>query len=329
MSKDARPLISIVIPVYNEERNIRRAYDAVKLLFKKIEHDYRLELLFSDNHSSDRTEAELEKIAQADPVVKVLRLARNYGFQRSVITAYRHVSGNAAIQLDCDLQDPVDIIPEFLRLWKEGHDVVVGIRRQRKEARLLQSGRKSFYKLVKSISDDNIIENAGDFRLVDRKVLDRLAQINDARPYTRGLVSSLAVKQTGVEYDREERKFDESKFPLKRLLGFATDGIVSHSLVPLRLASFTGIFVFFAAILMALYYVVTYLVFGATWPPGFATLVVFLLMSVALNAIFVGIVGEYVGRIYDEVRVRPVSLIERSINFSELPENSDEIHKRS
>jgi len=326
MEQDSRPLISIVIPVYNEERNIKLAYDAVKALFKTLEDKYRLELLFSDNHSTDGTEMELEKLAYADPEVKVIRLARNYGFQRSIMTAYRCVSGDAAIQLDCDLQDPIEVIPSLLALWEEGHDVVVGIRRKRKESRLLQLTRRVFYKLVSSISDDNIVENAGDFRLVDRTVLDRLARINDSRPYTRGLVSALAVNQTGVEYDRDARQFEESKFPVRRLFGFATDGIVNHSLVPLRLASFTGAIVFLAAVVMALYYMVSYFVAGATWPPGFATLVVFLLMSIALNAIFIGIVGEYVGRIYDEVRVRPLSLIERSIN---MPDGAAEPEKRT
>jgi len=326
MKQDKRPLISIVIPVYNEERNIPLAYNAVKGLFKTLEDKYRLEVLFSDNHSTDGTESELEKLAYADPDVKVIRLARNYGFQRSIMTAYRCVTGDAAIQLDCDLQDPIEVIPSLIALWEDGHDVVVGIRRKRKESRLLQLARRVFYKLVTSITDDNIVENAGDFRLVDRTVLDRLAKINDSRPYTRGLVSALAVNQAGVEYDRDARQFEQSKFPLRRLFGFATDGIVNHSLVPLRLATFTGAIVFFAAMVMALYYVVTYFLFGATWPPGFATLVVFLLMSIALNAIFIGIVGEYVGRIFDEVRTRPLSLIERSIN---LPEQPDDPEKRN
>ena len=314
---DPRPLISIVIPVFNEERNVRLAYDAVTGLFETLADRYRLELFFSDNHSTDGTEAELEKLTASDPRVKVIRLARNFGFQRSVMTAYRHVTGDAAIQLDCDLQDPTDIIPEFLKLWEEGHDVVVGIRRKRQEGRALQAGRRAFYRLVKSISDDNIVENAGDFRLVDRSVLDRLAGISDARPYTRGLVSSLAVSQVGVEYDRAERQFEQSKFPLRRLLGFATDGIVSHSLVPLRMASVVGLFVFCLSLVMALYYIVTYFFFGASWPRGFATLVIFLLMSISLNAIFIGIVGEYVGRIYDEVRTRPLSLIEKSVNLDQ------------
>lgn len=316
---DSIPLISIVIPVFNEERNIRLAYDAVAELFDRVSDRYRIEFIFSDNHSTDRTSDELEVLAAMDSRVKVVRLARNFGFQRSVLTAYRFASGDAAVQLDCDLQDPPSTTLEFLRLWEEGHDVVVGIRRKRQESWLLQSCRRSFYKLVRAISYDDLVENGGDFRLIDRSVLKRLEKIRDARPYTRGLVSSLAVNQTGVVYDRAARQFESSKFPLARLFGFATDGIVSHSLVPLRLATFFGMFVFSGALLLAFYYVATYAVFGATWPRGFATLVVFLLLSIGLNAIFIGIVGEYVGRIFDEVRERPLSLVERTINIPDDP----------
>ncbi len=317
MSDSDLPLISIVIPVFNEERNIRLAYDAVNKMFDGIRDRYRMELVFSDNHSTDGTQTELEVLAAMDPRVKVIRLARNFGFQKSVLTAYRYTSGAAAVQLDCDLQDPPGTILEFLRLWEDGHDVVVGIRRKRQESWLLQACRRAFYKLVRAISEDELVENGGDFRLIDRSVLNRLEKIRDSRPYTRGLVSSLAVNQNGVVYDRAARQFESSKFPVARLFGFATDGIVSHSLVPLRLATFFGIVVFCAAIILAFYYVVTYALFGATWPRGFATLAVFLLFSIALNAVFIGIVGEYVGRIFEQVRERPLSLTERTINISD------------
>ena len=217
--------------------------------------------------------------------------------------------------MDCDLQDPPDLIPDFLHEWERGHDVVVGIRRRRQESWVLQLARRLFYKIVSAISDDNIVENAGDFRLVDRSVIDKLAEINDAWPYTRGLISSLAARQVGIEYDRLARQFERSKFPLRRLTGFATDGIVNHSLVPLRLASFAGVLISIVAFVISLYYVLAYFVAGQSWPAGFATLTILLLVSVGLNAIFIGIVGEYVGRIYDQVRVRPLTIIERTINL--------------
>ena len=315
--KNALPLISVLIPVFNEEKNIVLAYDAVTAQFERMKDRYRLEILFSDNHSEDGTEHELEQLAARDPRVKVIRLARNFGFQRSVLTAFRHASGVAAIQLDCDLQDPPELMPVFLEKWEAGYDVVVGIRRKREERWILQLSRRAFYKFVTAISDDNIIENAGDFRLVDRTVIDQLALINDARPYTRGLVSSLAARQIGIEYDRQARKFEQSKFPLARLSGFAADGIVSHSLVPLRFATFCGVVISVAAFCIAAYYVLAFLIAGQSWPAGFATLAILLLVSVGLNGIFIGIVGEYVGRIYDQVRVRPLTVIERTINMEQ------------
>lgn len=311
-----RPLVTILIPVYNEERNIRLAYDAVLAQFEKLP-DYRLELLFCDNHSIDGTPAQLERLAAEDDRVKVVRYARNFGFQRSVLTGYRMASGDVAIQLDCDLQDPPEMIPQFLAEWRKGHDVVVGIRRKRKESLPLQLGRRLFYRLVTAISDDNIVENAGDFRLVDRSVINRLVKVNDALPYTRGLISSLAARQTGIVYDRRARQFESSKFPLRRLTGFAADGIISHSLFPLRISGYAGFAIFAGTMLLSMFYAIGWLITGQDWPAGFATTTILMLMSLGLNAMFIGIVGEYVGRIYIQVRDRPITIVERTINMSD------------
>jgi len=319
-------LISIIIPVFNEEKNILPAYQAIKAQFEALKDRYRMEIIFSDNHSVDGTQRELEQLAASDKSVKVIRLARNFGFQRSVLTAFRHASGEAAIQIDCDLQDPPEVIPLFLKKWEAGHDVVLGIRRKRTENWLLQISRRLYYKLVVRVSDDNIVENAGDFRLVDRSIIDQLSQINDARPYTRGLISSLAARQVGVEFDRRSRQFGKSKFPIWRLTSFAVDGIVSHSLFPLRLASFFGGVIFVVTFFLSLYYVFSYFFGGQAWPSGFATLVILLLMSIGLNAIFIGIVGEYIGRVYDQVRVRPLTVVENTIN---LPTKKSRTKKQS
>lgn len=315
-----RPLISVIVPVFNEEDNVERCYHAVREVFARVADEYRLELFFSDNHSTDRTFEILAGLAARDPDVRVIRLARNFGFQRSVLTAFRSVTGDAAVQIDCDLQDPPELILEFLKLWRQGHDVVVGIRRKRQEAAVLQLARKGFYRLLRRISDDQMIDDAGDFRLVDRSVIERLKQVRDARPYTRGLVSALSARQTGIPYDRSAREFGQSKFPVRRLFGFAMDGIVNHSLVPLRLATWVGMAAFLGAFLMILWYVGRYALGGADWPPGFATLAVLLLGSIGLNAMLIGILGEYVGRIYEEVRVRPLTIIETSLNLDRAPD---------
>jgi glycosyltransferase involved in cell wall biosynthesis len=315
----SRKLISVIIPVFNEENNIRRAYAEVCRVFDEMRR-YDVEILFTDNHSTDRTPEILADIARIDPCVKVIRFASNFGFHNSVLTGYRLAEGEAAIQLDCDLQDPPSAFPAFLELWEKGHDVVVGLRRNRQESKLIQLARKAYYRLVQRFSDDNLIPDGGDFRLVDRSILDHLRVIHEAHPYTRGLVSALAKSQIGILVDRDRRQFDQSKFPVKRLFGFAMDGLLSHSLLPLRLATYFGFIMSVALFLLASAYAIARLLVGSDWPSGFASLAVLIALGASLNAIFLGIIGEYVGRIYNQVRQRPNTIIEYAINLNQPPE---------
>jgi glycosyltransferase involved in cell wall biosynthesis len=314
-SNGRRRLISLVMPVYNEEANLDRAYAALTAIFDALPQ-YDLEFVFTDNHSEDKTFEHLTALAKTDSRVKAIRFTRNYGFQRSLLTAYRHASGDAAIQIDCDLQDPPDLIPRFLALWEQGHDVVVGLRRRREEPRLLTLGRRAFYFLLSRISDDQVTRDAGDFRLVDRSVIDRLRTLNDFNPYVRGVVSSLAVRETGIPYDRVQRIHGRSKFPLRKLVGFALDGILGHSVLPLRLASYAGLAISFFIFLLGLFYIVAALFFGRSWPSGLATIIVVTLFGISLNAIFLGIIGEYVSRIYQQVRFRPLVVVETALNIA-------------
>src|ERR1700687_2795961 len=289
---------SVVVPVFNEERNVMPLYEAVTRVFESIKHSYSLELIFTDNHSSDRTFEYLQELAAKDFRVKAIRFTRNYGFQRSLMTGYRLATGDAAIQIDCDLQDPPELIPTLLQLWENGNDVVVGLRQKREENFLLSWLRWAFYRLLNRISEDRLTPDAGDFRLVDKSILSQLRAIDHADPYVRGLISSLAVSETGVHYDRQARKNEKSKFPLRRLFGLAIHGIVSHSLVPLRLAIYAGIVVSMVTLFLCVYYFVMAILFGVVWPPGFATTTVLILFGISLNGIFMGILGEYIGRIY-------------------------------
>jgi glycosyltransferase involved in cell wall biosynthesis len=317
-SKPRNRLISLVMPVYNEEANVDRAYAALTAIFEKLPQ-YDLEFVFTDNHSEDRTFEHLAALAKADRRVKVIRFTRNYGFQRSLLTAYRNAAGDAAIQVDCDLQDPPDLIPQFIALWEKGHDVVVGLRRRREEPALLTLGRRVFYALLDRISDDPLTRDAGDFRLVDRSVIDRLKELNDYNPYVRGVVSSFAARETGIPYDRAPRLHGRSKFPLRKLVGFALDGIIGHSVLPLRLASYAGLSISVVVFLLALFYLFEALLFHRSWPSGFATLIVVTLFGISLNAIFLGIIGEYVSRIYQQVRFRPLVTVEATANMSDGP----------
>ncbi len=309
-----KQLISIIVPVYNEEKNVERAYITIADELKKIDNiDY--EIIFTDNHSTDGTFQKLEIIAAQDIKVRVLRFARNFGFQRSILTGYNHALGDAAIQIDCDLQDPPSVFAEFIRLWRSGHDVVIGLRSQRVERKRMIILRRLYYQLLNKISDVPHQVDAGDFRLVDRSVLDMLRTVDDRQPYVRGLISEFASNQIGIHYPRNKREFGESKFPLRQLTKMALDGIFSYSTTPLRVASYLGIFIALFTTIMLSVYIVLRVFFAHSWPLGFTTITVLILFGISINALFLGIIGEYVGRIFNQIRKRPLVIIEKTLNF--------------
>jgi dolichol-phosphate mannosyltransferase len=317
--KTKRSLVSIIIPIFNEEANVKTAYEAVRTVFSPLESQYAFEIIFTDNHSTDSSFALVQALAREDDRVRGVRFARNFGFHRSVLTGYRMAAGDIAVQIDCDLQDPPEVIPEFLKQWQEGYDLVVGVRRERNDGQTFHWARKLFYRLLAKMSDDTIVLDSGDFRLLDRAILDQLQSINDAAPFVRGLTSLLAAKQCTVSYDRKPRLHGESKFPLRSLIGLAVDGMLAHSIVPLRVATYTGLAVALVTFLSTLAYIVGRLLFHVPMPAGFATTTALLLLGITLNALFLGIIGEYVGRIYNQVRARPITVIEQSINIDLSP----------
>jgi polyisoprenyl-phosphate glycosyltransferase len=317
VSAAPKKLLSIVVPVFNEEGNIEPLHAAVEAALLPLADRYDWEYVFTDNHSNDATFAELTRLSARDPRVRVFRFSRNFGFQRSIFTGYLKARGDAAIQIDCDLQDPPELIVDFVKRWEEGYSVVYGVRKKRVEGVLITLTRKVFYRLIDWLSEDKLPHDAGDFRLVDRQVLDVLTRIEDQRPYLRGTLATLGFNQLGVEYDRKGRIHGESKFRFKDLLGLAMDGILAHSIIPLRAATWVGLAVSGLTLLGILVYVIGFIGFGRDWPPGFATTTVLILSSLSLNAVFLGIIGEYVGRIYIQVRRRPLTVIEHNIDSVE------------
>lgn len=315
MPRNSLPCISVVVPVYNEEANVRRAYDAIRAELEPRE-DLTFEIVFTDNHSTDRTFALLREIAQADPRVKVIRFARNFGFNRSILTGYRFARGDAAIQIDCDLEDPPQLFHEFIRLWREGHDVVVGVRARRQESAFRARARSAYYRLLDSISETRHETNAGDFRLVDRSVLDQLALVDDAQPYMRGLVSELASNQAAVPYERTARReFGESKFPARQLMKLALEGVFAHSTLPLKLATYIGLAVAVITAALSGVFLLGRLLQPEDWPVGYATTTILILFGISLNGLFLGVIGEYIARIYHQVRTRPTVIVERTVNL--------------
>jgi dolichol-phosphate mannosyltransferase len=309
-----KKLISIVIPVFNEQENIEPLHQALVPVLAGLEDRYDFEILFTDNHSTDQTFPILRRLAAQDRRVRALRFSRNFGFQRSILTGYHHARGDAAIQMDCDLQDPPSLIPVFLGKWEEGYQVVYGERTSRKESWWSSTSRKIFYRLIDLLSEDPLPLDAGDFRLVDRCVLHELKSVNDDQPYLRGTIATLGFNQIGIPYDREERRRGQSKFTLRQLFGLALDGILNHSIVPLRIATYLGLLVALCTFGALAFYVIGGLFFARTWPPGFATITVLILASLSLNALFLGVIGEYLGRMYRQMKKGSLTIIQEEID---------------
>lgn len=307
---DERPLISIVVPVYNEEANIGPFYAAVNAVTQELEPAYRFEFVFTDNHSTDNTFPLLRDLTERDTRVTAYRFSRNFGFQRSIMTGYTRARGDAAIQLDVDLQDPPELISRFLQEWQAGADVVYGIRVKRQESWLLNIQRVLFYRLIDKLSEEKIPLDAGDFRLISRRVIDLLKSFDDVQPYLRGTIATLGFKQVGIPYNRNARVRGESKFPFSKLVALAIDGILNHSVVPLRVSTYFGLAVSALTLLSVFAYTIAKIFARSAWPAGFATLAALGLASISINAMLLGIIGEYLGRMYRQLKKQPLTIVE-------------------
>jgi glycosyltransferase involved in cell wall biosynthesis len=315
MKKPAKPIVSILVPAFNEEENVERAYTAIVDAFRRLP-GYDYEIIVTDNHSTDRTFQILKNIAVRDPKLKVIRFSRNYGYERSLLVAYQHATGACSIQIDCDLQDPPGHIPQMLDLWRQGNEVVYGVRKSLPDGFFISWLRRVFYASMRFVSEDDLPLNAGEFRLVDARILKELRKVDDTSPYIRGLISSMGFSQVGFEYDRVARVAGKSKFPFKAMLALAVDGVLNHSLLPLRLASTLSLLFGTLTLLLVFVYLVASFILGQDWPAGFTTTTVLLLTSITLNAMFLGIIGEYVGRIFMQSKHRPIPIIEVTLNGS-------------
>jgi polyisoprenyl-phosphate glycosyltransferase len=306
--------ISVLVPAFNEEATVKRAYDELKRVLESLP-ETTFEIIFTDNHSTDATFDLLKQIGATDPRVKVIRFSRNVGYQRSLLVAYQSATGDCAVQVDCDLQDPPELIPAMLDKWREGHQVVYGIRRSLKDGPVIALLRRMFYWVIRALSEDDLPLNVGEFRLVDKRILQELRQVDDSSPYLRGLISAMGFSQVGLEYDRRAREAGESKFPMRAMISLAIDGIVNHSLVPLRIASIVSLVIGTVTFALLGGYLIGKLLFGQDWPAGFATTTILLLLSIMLNAMFLGIIGEYLGRIFMQTKRMRKPIIEAEVNL--------------
>jgi len=244
--------------------------------------------------------------------VRVIRFTRNFGFQISILTNYLNARGEAAIQIDADLQDPPELFGEFLAAWEQGYKVVYGIRKKRPENPILSITRKLFYRGLARLSSVDLPVDAGDFRLVDRAVIEELRKVRDEAPYVRGVIAQLGYKQIGIPYDRIERQRGKSKFHLMALIRLAVDGVCGESTKPLELITLLGTTFSVLSFFGALFYF-TWSVVAASRPQGFTTLVILILLSTSIQTAFIGLLGEYIGRIFRNSRHIPAPIIERRI----------------
>lgn len=310
------PLISICIPVLNEVGNLDHLHDRLDALSTRMQDKCRLEFVFSDNQSSDGTWEKLQVLAEKDDRIRAIRFSKNVGFQRSILANYMHARGDAVMQLDADLQDPPELLERFFDLWRQGYQVVYGLRRKRKESKLLNSFRRMGYWLINSISEHPIPPNVGDFRLLDRKVVKALAKFRTHNPYLRGMIASLGFRQTGVVYDRDARSAGESKFGMTRLIRLGLTAVFNHSTVPLRMATILGLVMIGVSLLGAIYFVFLRLS-DANLPRGLASIHILVLFGIGLQSLFLGIIGEYLLRIYVMLRAEPVAIVDQAINIDE------------
>jgi glycosyltransferase involved in cell wall biosynthesis len=311
---DKKPLLSVVIPCLNEEPAIRETYRRLSAVLTVA--DIQVELVFVDDGSKDKTPEVLRELQFGDPRVRVVRLSRNFGHQVAITAGLEHAAGDAVAIIDADLQDPPEVLLEFVRKWHDGYDVVYGVRTEREgETAFKLWTAKAFYRLIGRLSDTAIPLDTGDFRLMDRRVVDALLSMPERDRFVRGMVSWLGFSQISVSYKRSARLAGETKYPLFKMIKFATDGIVSFSILPLRIATWIG---FLASGLSVLGIFVVLLerylgVLGLV--KGWSSTVIAVLFIGGVQLVCMGIIGEYVGRIYGESKRRPLYIVRERIGF--------------
>lgn len=302
------PQLSVVVPVYNEAPVLRALTDRLVPVLEDTGCSW--ELVLVNDGSRDDTWALMQELRAAEPRLTLINLSRNFGHQLAITAGMDLARGEAVVVMDADLQDPPEVLHDMLAKWREGYDVVYGVRTRRNAESLFKRASASvFYRLLGKMTPIDIPVDTGDFRLLSRRALDDLKRMPERARYVRGMVSWLGYKQVGVEFEREARHAGTTKYPPRKMLAFAVDGMVSFSTVPLRLATTLGFVMACSAILYSLYVMVLKLWVGTAIPGWTSTIAVVVFIGSA-QLICLGIIGEYVGRIYDEVKARPLYFID-------------------
>ncbi len=300
------PDVSVIVPVLNEKENIDVLHSRLVSVLEQTGMDF--EIVFVDDGSNDGSVESLRGLAVRDQRVVVVELARNFGHQTAITAGLEFAEGKAVIVMDADLQDPPEVLPDFIGKWREGFDVVYAIREHRKEGWLKRAGYRLFYRLLRRIANVDIPLDSGDFCLMDRRVVDLLNSMPERNRFVRGIRSWVGLNQVGLPIVRHARHAGLPKYTFGRLFLLALDGLISFSHVPLRLITVLGLGVSMVSLFLAGFYLVKKLLYGLS-PPGFATLVVSIFFFAGLQLITLGVIGEYVGRIFDESKRRPLYVL--------------------
>jgi glycosyltransferase involved in cell wall biosynthesis len=314
-------LLSVVAPVFNEEQTVEELIRRLHETLRELE----FELVLVDDGSRDSTPRILARLAADDPRIRVIALSRNFGHQAAITAGLDHARGDVVVMMDGDLQDPPELIPEMLEHWRQGSDVVYAVRRTRQgETRLKLMTARWFYRLFSKLAQVDLEQNAGDFRLLDRRAVDILNSLRERNRFLRGLTGWVGFTQTAVYYDREPRYAGEPKYTGRRALRLALDGISSFSYRPLQVATVLG-FLFSAVAFLAIPVAIGFRIAGQ-FIPGITTVLMVVLLLGGIQLITVGIIGEYLGRVYEEVKRRPLYVVRERLNMATAAEADQALH---
>ncbi len=308
-------LISIIVPVYNEEELINNTVTG--LLNEATNWEYEFEIIFVNDGSTDKTYEYLKKESEKNARIKILNFSRNFGHQMAFTAGLDFAKGDAVIVIDGDLQDPPSVMSKFINKWEEGYHVVYGKRIKRKGETIFKLFTANlFYRLLDYLSDINIPRDAGDFRLMDRIVVDKINTMRERHRFIRGMVTWVGFNQTSVDYIRDERLAGETKYPFKKMLNFAFDGIFSFSITPIKFTILLGTFTVVLSFIGIIWAILSRL-FTQGWVSGWTTLIIAILLSGGIQLISIGILGQYIGRTFEQIKDRPLYIIKDKINLDE------------
>lgn len=307
--------ISVVLPIYNEERNIPLIYQELNKTSASLQEQFSFEFIFVNDGSKDNSWHYITQLAKSDVRIKAVSFSRNFGHQAALRAGYEYAQGDAAISMDADLQDPPTLIPAMLAKWQQGHDIVYARRIGRHDPLLKRITARWFYRLLDHIAEVTMPRNVGDFRLVDKKVLTYLKQCKEKSPYLRGIVAWSGFKYDFVDFKRPNRINGQTGYTWRKMLRLGFDGVTSFSLFPLKLAAFIGIFVILTGLLMFLYISLDAFFFNIYYPL-FKWLVTIIYIFMGVQFLLIWVLGEYIGRIFEEQKNRPLYIINDMVNIA-------------